>query len=99
MRAYGGGYWEAGSDVIKRIQRGDDPEDIEEMEMDSEEEWAQEVVGTLESLAHVAVTEGQPATDPFHVSQLHVILNRIDKLLTDFANGLQSGEFNPEQDK
>ena len=49
--------------------------------------------------APVPVTEGQPATDPFHVSQLHVILNRIDKLLTDFANGLQSGEFNPEQDK
>ena len=40
-----------------------------------------------------------PSTDPFHVSQLHVILNRTDKLLADFAAGLQNGEFNPDQPK
>lgn len=105
MRAYGGGYWEAGADVVSRIKRagatnGHDEQDGEvDMEMDTEEEWAREVVDTLDSIAHVAVTDGPPATDPFHVSQLHIILNRTDKLITDYAAGLESGEFNPEQDK
>lgn len=37
------------------------------------------------------------ASNPFHVSQLHIILNRTDKLVNEFAAGLQSGEFTPDE--
>lgn len=40
-----------------------------------------------------------PANDPFHLSQLHIILNQTDKLLEDYANGLQNGDFSPDQAK
>ncbi|KAF4588314.1 Nucleoporin nup84 [Pleurotus pulmonarius] len=56
-----------------------------------EEEWEKEVVGTLEGLKSVAVFEGQPADHAFHVSQLHIILDRTSTLLEIFANGLTDG--------
>ncbi|TDL18237.1 hypothetical protein BD410DRAFT_775281 [Rickenella mellea] len=77
--------------------------EVVEMELSTEEEereereWEREAVGSLELLAAVGVEEGPPANDPFHVSQLHIILNRTDKLLTDFADGLKLGEFNAQQ--
>ncbi|KAF9488030.1 nuclear pore protein 84/107 [Pleurotus eryngii] len=56
-----------------------------------EEEWEKEVVGTLEGLKSVAVFEGQAADHAFHVSQLHIILDRTSTLLEIFANGLTDG--------
>lgn len=101
-----GGYWEGGLDAVERIaaenkaalsagaqRREQEEEEKEDME------WEREVIGSLEALANVGVSEGPPSTDPFHVSQLHIILNRTDKLLSDFAAGLQNGEFNPQQPK
>lgn len=45
----------------------------------------------LEGLGGVQVAEGAPADHPYHVSQLHIILDRTDELLEAFANGLQEG--------
>ncbi|KAH9075675.1 107-domain-containing protein [Lactarius deliciosus] len=39
----------------------------------------------LQALSAVQAQEGPGADDPFHVSQLHIILNRTDALLDDFA--------------
>ena len=74
-----------------------------------EEDWEKEVLGALESLSSVVVEEGYvqrcatgvcadegrrpDAGDPFHVSQLHIILDRTDKLLEAFASSLQEGEY------
>ncbi len=94
----GGGYWEAGIDTLNRIRATSLVASEREQEKE-EKEWEREVVSTLESLATIGVTDGPPSSDPFHISQLHIILGRTDKLLTDFAAGLQNGEFNPEQSK
>ncbi|EJC99448.1 uncharacterized protein FOMMEDRAFT_148674 [Fomitiporia mediterranea MF3/22] len=100
----GGGYWEGGVEAVERIaaestltsspvlqQREREEEEAEERE------WEKEVVSALKALSNVGVAEGPPASDPFHVSQLHIILNQTDKLLSDFASGIQTGEFNPGQ--
>ena len=94
----GGGYWEIGLDALSRIRATPLVPDEREQEKE-EKEWEREVVNTLESLATIGVTDGPPSSDPFHISQLHIILGRTDKLLSDFASGLQNGEFNPEQSK
>ncbi|KAL5501221.1 NUP84 [Sanghuangporus vaninii] len=106
LHRIGEGYWEGGIEAIERIAaeeasaatftpaREQQEKRAEERE---EREWEREAVAALESLTHVGVAEGPPSTDPFHVSQLHIILNRTDKLLDEFAVGLQSGEFNPTQ--
>ncbi|KAI0739444.1 nuclear pore protein 84/107 [Daedaleopsis nitida] len=56
-----------------------------------EDEWEEEVMQTLDALSNVQVTEGAPADHPYHVSQLHIILNRTDVLLETFASNLQEG--------
>ncbi|GJE90630.1 nuclear pore complex protein [Phanerochaete sordida] len=61
-----------------------------------EEEWEQEVVGSLESLAHISVEEGAPSDNPYHISQLNIILDRTDALLEAFAVGLKEGRYDPE---
>ncbi|KAI5120989.1 hypothetical protein M0805_000450 [Coniferiporia weirii] len=95
----GGGFWEGGLESVERIaaSSSSDVAAQTEEEIHEEREWEREVVSTLEALASVGVAEGPPASDTFHVSQLHIILNRTDKLLSDFSDGLRSGEFNPEQ--
>ncbi|KAI9065014.1 hypothetical protein FKP32DRAFT_1675146 [Trametes sanguinea] len=55
------------------------------------EEWEQEVIQALEGLSNVAVAEGASADNPYHVSQLHIILDRTDALLEAFASELQEG--------
>ncbi|KAH8111554.1 107-domain-containing protein [Phellopilus nigrolimitatus] len=97
----GGGFWEGGADAVARIVASASVPGVsqaaeEEEEEREEREWEREVIRTLEALANVGVTEGPPANDPFHASQLHIILNRTDKLLSDFAAGLQLGEFDPQ---
>ncbi|KAI8970749.1 nuclear pore protein 84/107 [Trametes punicea] len=62
-------------------------------ETEAEEEWEQEVIQALEGLANVQVAEGAPADNPYHVSQLHIILDRTDALLEAFASGLQEGTY------
>ena len=50
-------------------------------------------------LAHIFSVQGAdredsaPADHPYHVSQLHIILNQTDSLLESFASGLQEGEY------
>ncbi len=58
---------------------------------DEDEEWEDDVMKMLEGLGSVQVAEGAPADHPYHVSQLHIILDRTDDLLEAFANGLQEG--------
>ncbi|KAI0338793.1 hypothetical protein BDW22DRAFT_1362509 [Trametopsis cervina] len=65
----------------------------EEEEEGEEEEWEKEVVGALESLANIVVDEGAPADNPYHISQLHIILDRTDSLLEAFAEGLSDGSY------
>lgn len=36
-----------------------------------------------------------PADNPFHISQLQIILDRTDGLLDGFAQGLQDGSYDP----
>ncbi|KAH9850869.1 nuclear pore protein 84/107 [Lenzites betulinus] len=66
---------------------------VEGAEEDVEEEWEQEVVQALEGLSNVQVADGAPADHPYHVSQLHIILDRTDLLLEAFATGLQEGTY------
>ncbi|EKM50986.1 uncharacterized protein PHACADRAFT_177673 [Phanerochaete carnosa HHB-10118-sp] len=61
-----------------------------------EEEWEREVVGSLESLGTVSVEEGAPSDNPYHISQLSIILDRTDALLEAFATGLKEGRYDPE---
>ncbi|TBU51798.1 nuclear pore protein 84/107 [Dichomitus squalens] len=56
-----------------------------------EEEWEEDVKQMLEALEAVQVAEGAPADHPYHISQLHIILDKTDELLESFANGLQEG--------
>ncbi|OJT05441.1 Nucleoporin nup107 [Trametes pubescens] len=65
----------------------------EEGAEDVDEEWEHEVMQALESLANVQTAEGAPADNPYHVSQLHIILDRTDALLEAFAGGLQEGTY------
>ncbi|TBU27484.1 107-domain-containing protein [Dichomitus squalens] len=56
-----------------------------------EEEWEEDVKQMLEALEAVQVAEGAPADHPYHISQLHIILDKTDELLESFTNGLQEG--------
>jgi nuclear pore complex protein Nup107 len=80
----GGGFWE--------------PSGREEDEASEEEEdaWRADVEQELQALATVQVQEGLGADDPFHISQLHIILDRTDALLDDFASRLRDGAYDPE---
>ncbi|KAI0668046.1 nuclear pore protein 84/107 [Trametes maxima] len=64
-----------------------------EADDEAEEEWENEVVHALEALSNIQVSEGAPADNPYHVSQLHIILDRTDALLEAFASGLQEGTY------
>ncbi|KAI0723479.1 nuclear pore protein 84/107 [Earliella scabrosa] len=82
-------FWEGGLGALESgVTAGVDgqPRDAGE-----EDEWEEEVMQTLQALSNVQVAEGAPADHPYHVSQLHIIINRTDELLESFANGLQQG--------
>ncbi|KAJ7582625.1 nuclear pore protein 84/107 [Mycena floridula] len=89
----GGSYWEGGQDAVEKGVRSvtDETREVEE------DEWEKEVYMTLEGLQSVPVDEGPLADHPFHYSQLNVILNRTDKLLHMFADGLQEGLYHPSK--
>ena len=88
----GGGFWEpsgrdlGGGDVGGGEGDGDEEEDA----------WRVDVEQELQTLATAQVQEGLGADDPFHISQLHIILDRTDALLDDFASRLRDGAFDPE---
>jgi nuclear pore complex protein Nup107 len=70
-----------------------------EREGDGDEEedaWRADVEQELQTLATVQVQEGLGADNPFHISQLHIILDRTDALLDDFASRLRDGAYDPE---
>ncbi|THH27911.1 hypothetical protein EUX98_g6279 [Antrodiella citrinella] len=69
-------------------------EDLEGPENgNEEEEWEREVANTLASLGTIQVDEGAPADNPYHISQLQIILGNTDELLREFANGLREGSY------
>ena len=63
---------------------------------EEEDAWRVDVEQELQTLATAQVQEGLGADDPFHISQLHIILDRTDALLDDFASRLRDGAFDPE---
>ena len=81
-------FWESGLGALESSAAGEANGVPDEEE---EEEWEADVKQMLEALGGVQVAEGAPADHPYHVSQLHIILERTDELLESFANGLQEG--------
>lgn len=81
----GGGFWEPSG-------RGEEGEPGEE----EEDTWRADVEQELQSLSAAQAQEGPGADDPFHVSQLHIILDRTDSLLDDFAAKLRDGAYDRE---
>ena len=83
-----GAVWErvGGGDVGEREGDGDEEEDA----------WRVDVEQELQTLATVQVQEGLGADNPFHISQLHIILDRTDALLDDFASRLRDGAYDSE---
>ena len=57
-----------------------------------EEGW---VFLSLESTRIKHSLDSPPADSPYHISQLHIILGRMDELLGAFAGGLRDGEYDP----
>ncbi|TFK45781.1 hypothetical protein OE88DRAFT_1639447 [Heliocybe sulcata] len=87
LRKLGGGFWEEENEDVEFLPPGAGEE--------GDEGWEEEVVGALTGLAGVGVEEGPPADHPLHISQLHVVLDRTDVLLDEFAEKLKNGEFSP----
>ncbi|KAI0048451.1 nuclear pore protein 84/107 [Auriscalpium vulgare] len=87
----GGGFWENGLDAVQKDPVASALEDTD----DEEESWREEVVETLQDIANASIEDGLPADNPFHMSQLHIILDRTDDLLNDFAIRLQEGMYDP----
>ncbi|KAI0773023.1 nuclear pore protein 84/107 [Trametes elegans] len=83
-------FWENGLGALESGAGILTPRETEE---EVEEEWEHEVIQALEGLANVPVSDGAPADHPYHVSQLHIILDRTDALLEAFASGLQEGSY------
>ena len=81
----GGGFWEPSG-------RGEEGEAGEE----EEDTWRADVEQELQALSAVQAQDGPGADDPFHVSQLHIILDRTDSLLDDFAARLRDGAYDRE---
>ena len=87
----GGGFWEPSRREL------DGGADVGEGGGDEEEDaWRADVEQELQTLATAQVQEGLGADDPFHISQLHIILDRTDALLDDFASRLRDGAYDPE---
>jgi len=89
----GGGFWEPSGREVDVDVGGEGEGDAVDEE---EEAWRADVEQELQALATVQVQEGLGADDPFHISQLHIILDRTDALLDDFASRLRDGAYDPE---
>ncbi|KAF9530797.1 nuclear pore complex protein [Crepidotus variabilis] len=84
-----GSFWEGGVEAVdKGFSEAPKAQRIQE-----EEAWQREVVTSLEKLKSVNVTEGQPASHPYHYSQLLIILDRSDQLLESFSERLQNDAY------
>ncbi|KAI1789328.1 nuclear pore protein 84/107 [Ganoderma leucocontextum] len=83
-------FWESGLGALEGGASGA-ADGVVPLNSDEDEEWEDDVMKMLEGLSGVQVAEGAPADHPYHVSQLHIILDRTDELLEAFANGLQEG--------
>ncbi|KAF8900838.1 nuclear pore protein 84/107 [Gymnopilus junonius] len=85
-------FWEGGLDALEKgvpeVVGGDAV--LGEQSKTEETEWEKEVRGTLDALKSVNVIEGPPADHAFHFSQLYIILDQTDSLLTTFSQGLKS---------
>ncbi|TBU21786.1 nuclear pore protein 84/107 [Dichomitus squalens] len=81
-------FWESGLGTLEGSAASEAGGVAEE---EVEEEWEEDVKQMLEALEAVQVAEGAPADHPYHISQLHIILDKTDELLESFANGLQEG--------
>ncbi|KAI0318304.1 nuclear pore protein 84/107 [Amylostereum chailletii] len=91
IASLGGGFWEGGVPAVETALDLADGVDEER----EEEAWRAEVEKALQALATVAVDDGLPADNAFHMSQLHIILDRTDALLDDFAVRLRDGLYDP----
>jgi nuclear pore complex protein Nup107 len=70
----GGGFWEPSG-------RGLGEEVESEATEEEEEAWRVDVEQELQALAAPQVQKGLGADNPFHISQLHIILDRTDTIL------------------
>lgn len=100
-----GGFWEGGMTAVEKGVIIPSKEEVEQEEL----EWEKEVESTLKSLNTVKPLEGYvqlywrklkaerkhsaSADNPFHVSQLSIILGSTDELLEGFARGIKGGLF------
>ncbi|RDX54330.1 hypothetical protein OH76DRAFT_1341693 [Lentinus brumalis] len=82
-------FWEGGLGALE--DGATTTSDGQVPDLGDEESWEEDVLQTLGALADVQVADGAPADHPYHISQLHIILDRTDELLESFANGLQEG--------
>ncbi|KAI6131044.1 nuclear pore protein 84/107 [Pisolithus croceorrhizus] len=86
-----GCFWEGGLAALEET-----PVPLNDQDEEEEVEWEKEVTTALETLGGVVVEDGPPADNAFHVSQLAIILNRIQPLLDSFATGLRDGIYDPD---
>ncbi|TFK38561.1 nuclear pore protein 84/107 [Crucibulum laeve] len=91
-----GGFWEEG---LQGLEKGLRPINAREEE-EEEEGWKEEVISTLETLKSMEPTSddklvGPGGSDPFHDSQLSIILNQTEELLEKVARLLSNGILNP----
>ena len=84
-------FWESGLGALEGGAPSGPTDGAGPLNPDEDEEWEDDVTKMLEGLSGVQVAEGAPADHPYHVSQLHIVLDRTDELLEAFANGLQEG--------
>ncbi|KAF8573972.1 hypothetical protein K439DRAFT_890278 [Ramaria rubella] len=82
MHRLGPNFWESGTKAL-------DAPLLPEEELDSALDEMRRVLGKMSELN---VEEGPGAGDPFHVTQLRVILDQADSLLDDFGSYLGSSE-------
>ncbi|KAG6874786.1 hypothetical protein C0992_006564, partial [Termitomyces sp. T32_za158] len=81
MEKLGGGFWE---NEMRELEGEGDEED-------DESDWVGRVGRALEALKDVAVVEGLGPEHAFNYSQLHIILDKTDMMLENFADALKSG--------
>ncbi len=78
----GGGFWGPSGRELGGGNVGELEGDVEE----GEDAWQADVEQELQTPAAVQVQEGLGADNPFHISQLHIIMDRTDALLDNFAS-------------
>ncbi|CCM01547.1 uncharacterized protein FIBRA_03605 [Fibroporia radiculosa] len=89
-------FWESGLAPVdgdtdeSSVRRSISMENDDEMEEDN---WERDVSAALESLSSVGVEDGPPADNPYHITQLNIILDRTDALLDAFAEGLRNSTY------